>query len=239
MSRERYSKVTASFITDDRKHGLFLIRMKEGGRINQRLTVINEIKEIVYSHQFSPHFVGGIYTLQGYLSSHISSSLIYGLGRLILAFALISFIVSRSLRIGMAMTISISIVPLCILGSIGTFGIALDTISAPAVNVAIAMGIDAMIHMVHAYRRLGSKKGNHYDDWLKVRRAMWEPIITSMFIICSGFGIFFFSSFPPTQRFGGSIVFGTLIASTTVLFIFPLLAKKYHLRQKTGHALAH
>jgi predicted RND superfamily exporter protein len=47
-----------------------------------------------------------------------------------------------------------------------------------------------------------------------------------MFIVSSGFAIFFFSSFPPTQRFGGAIVWGTIICAMIALFIFPALAKK-------------
>ena len=227
MEQEKYDRIAASFITPDRQNGLFLVRMNEQGRELHRLEVIEQIKQITRRHGFVPHLIGGIYALQGYLSRHIATSLIYGLGRLILAFTVIAFIVSHSLRISLAMTFSISLVPLCILGCVGYFKIPLDTISAPAANVAIAMGIDAMIHMVHAYHRLKKQGKHHLDDWIKVRRKLWEPIITSMLIICAGFGIFFFSSFPPTQRFGGSIVFGTMCAAITALFIFPLLAKRH------------
>ena len=227
MEQEKYDRIAASFITPDRQNGLFLVRMNEQGRKLHRLEVIEQIKQITRRHGFAPHLIGGIYALQGYLSRHIATSLIYGLGRLILAFTVIAFIVSHSLRISLAMTFSISLVPLCILGCVGYFKIPLDTISAPAANVAIAMGIDAMIHMAHAYHRLKKQGKHHLDDWVKVRRKLWEPIITSMLIICAGFGIFFFSSFPPTQRFGGSIVFGTVCAAITALFIFPLLAKRH------------
>ena len=58
-----------------------------------------------------------------------------------------------------------------------------------------------------------------------VRERMWEPVLTSMFIVASGFAIFFFSSFPPTQRFGGQIVLGTVISAFSAIFIFSLLAQ--------------
>jgi len=226
MGKDRYDRIAESFVTPDRKHGLFLIRMKEQGRSTYRLEVIKQIKQIIKQHQFIPYLTGGIYSLQGHFSKHTASSLIYGLARLILIFTLIAFFVSHSLRIGIAMIFSISLIPVCILGMIGYFKVPLDMISAPAANIAISMGIDAMIHITYAYRRIAVKGRHHYDDWLKVRRKMWEPVITSMFIIAAGFGIFFFSSFPPTQRFGGSIVFGSIISATTALFIFPLLAKR-------------
>ncbi len=226
MEQDRYDRIASSFITSDRKLGLFFIRMKEEGRTLHRLEVVQQLKDIIRSHQFVPHLVGGIYALQGKFSQHIATSLIYGLGRLIFVFMIIAFITSLSIRIGLAMTLSISIVPLCILGCVGYFKVPLDMISAPAANVAIAMGIDAMIHMVHAYRRLEHTGKHHWNDWVKVRRKMWEPVMTSMFIVSAGFGIFFFSSFPPTHRFGGSIVLGTIVSAITALFIFPLLAKK-------------
>ncbi|MBZ0166568.1 MAG: MMPL family transporter, partial [Candidatus Omnitrophica bacterium] len=227
LEEEQYSRIAQGFVSTDRRYGLFLLRMKEEGRSADRLQVIAGLEETVRRHHFVPHLLGGIYALQGHLSQHVASSLIYGLARLILVFSVIALFVSRSIRIALAMTVSISIVPVCILGLIGYYKIPLDTISAPAANVAIAMGIDAMIHMVHAYRRLERNKEHHLNDWLKVRRKLWEPVVTSMFIICSGFGIFFMSKFPPTQRFGAAIVFGTVIAAVTALFIFPLVAKRW------------
>ena len=40
-----------------------------------------------------------------------------------------------------------------------------------------------------------------------------------------GFGIFSFSEFPSTQRFGMAVVFGALIASMTALFVMPMAAQ--------------
>ena len=79
------------------------------------------------------------------------------------------------------------------------------------------MGIDSMIHMIKSFRRL--------KNWQKVRDELWQPILTSMFVVAAGFGIFLFSTFPPTQRFGGAILFGTVFAALTALYIMPLLVK--------------
>jgi uncharacterized protein len=226
LEKPQYDRIARSFITEDRRYGLFLLRMNELNRTSNRLEVIDELKQIINAQNFTPHLVGGIYALQGHLSNLVVYSLIYGLGRLIILFTIIAFVISRSLRIALAMTLSIGIIPVCILGGIGFLGIPLDIIAAPAANVAISMGIDAMIHMVHAYHRLSDPKMSDSKNWIIVRKQMWEPIITSMFIVSAGFGIFFFSSFPPTQRFGGSIVLGTIIAALSALYIFPLIAEK-------------
>ncbi|MBU1906280.1 MAG: hypothetical protein KJ923_04710, partial [Candidatus Omnitrophica bacterium] len=78
-----------------------------------------------------------------------------------------------------------------------------------------------MIHMIKAYRRT--------RNWQKVRDELWQPVLTSMFVVAIGFGIFLFSTFPPTQRFGGAIALGTVLAALTALYIMPLLSEKNRL----------
>ena len=224
LEQPQYDYIAKSFISADRKSGLFLLRMKELGRHQSRLEVVEDLGAIIQKHGFTPSLVGGIYALQGHLSMLIAESLVYSLGKLIIIFAIIAFIFGRSLRISLAMTMSISIIPLCVLGVIGYFQVPLDTIAAPATNVAIGIGIDSMIHMVNIFHRSKHITPNA-ARWDHVTRQMWQPVITSTLIICAGFGIFFFSSFPPTQRFGETIVLGSIVAAFSSLFIFPLLAK--------------
>ncbi len=226
LESPKYNQITKSFITKDRRRGLFFLRMIDSNRDIHSLEVIDQIKKIVQNHGYIPYLIGGSYALQAQLARHIESSLIVGLGRLIALFSLVALIVSLSLRMMTTMTFSISIIPLCIIGCVGFFRIPLDIISAPASNVAIAMGIDFIIHIVYAYRRSKKQRPKLPQRWLHIRKLMWEPIISSLFIICSGFSIFFFSLFPPTQRFGGAIVFGTILAAIIALFIFPLLNRK-------------
>jgi|CXWL01.1.fsa_nt_gi predicted RND superfamily exporter protein len=225
LEQPQYDYIAKSFISADRKSGLFLLRMREADRRQPRVNVIQNLGAVIDKHGFKPSLVGGIYALQGHLSMLVAESLIYSLGKLIGIFALIAFVFGRSLRISLAMALSIGIIPLCILGVIGYFKIPLDTIAAPATNVAIGMGIDSMIHMVNIFH-LSKHLSTNSARWAHVSRQMWQPIMTSMLVICAGFGIFFFSSFPPTQRFGGTIVLGSVIAAFTALFIFPILAKR-------------
>lgn len=235
MEHPKYNRIARSFVTDDRISGYFFIRMKETGRMTSRLAVVDRIKDIVRRHDFVPEMVGGVYLLQGELSRLVASSLIYGLGKLILLFILIAWIVSRSLRIAVAMVLSLCIIPICMLGVVGYLRIPLDIISAPAANVAIAMGIDSMIHMVIFVRRLLKRNIDIKEAWSQAQYRLWEPIVGSMFIVCTGFGIFSISSFPPTQRFGISIVFGTFIAAFTALFVLPFLAELNFLKKIFPH----
>lgn len=224
MDRPEFGNVSSGFVTHDYDNTMFLLRMNESDRVKKRITVMRDLKQTIENHGFTAHLMGGIYSLQGHLSQLVSSSLIFGLTRLILIFAVIALLASLSLRVALAMTLSICVIPLCILGPIGLLNIPLDIVTAPAANIAISIGIDAMIHMTHFYRRLVKSHSEEGPLWPIVREKMWQPVMTSMLIVCCGFGIFFFSSFPPTQRFGGSIVWGTIIAAMTALFIFTMLA---------------
>jgi predicted RND superfamily exporter protein len=60
--------------------------------------------------------------------------------------------------------------------------------------------------------------------WQDVRHHFGQPIFTFTLVMVLGFGIFMFSDFPSTQRFGVEVVFGALIAAMTALFIMPAIA---------------
>lgn len=225
LEQPQYDEIAKSFVTEDRRFGLFLLRMTENNRTTSRLDVIEKLDSLVRTQGFIPEIFGGVYALQGHLSKLVASSLVYGLLKLIGLFAAIAWIISRRFQITMAVTLSIILIPSCILGLIGLYDIPLDIISAPASNVAMAIGIDAMIHIVQAYRRRSKIQGiSDSDRWRAVRHELWKPVLTSMTVIVTGFGIFLFSTFPPTQRFGGAIIFGSIIASLTALFIMPWLS---------------
>jgi uncharacterized protein len=225
LESPKYGKVAKSFVTANREKAMFMLRMKEHNRKKQRLKIIEEIKEIVRDAGFIPETVGGIYLLQGHLAKLVTKSLISGLLRLLLLFFLIGWFVSRSLRISITMTLSISFVPVIVLGLLGLARIPLDVIATPAINVSIAMGIDSMIHMINYLRRIKPTGLPTKEIWEKVTKRLWPPVLNTMTIITIGFGIFFFSHFPPTQRFGGIIVFGAFSAALISLYLMPFLAK--------------
>ncbi len=224
LEKPQFDEIAKSFVTSDRKDGLFILRMNELNRHKPRLEVIDELKKISESQGFSPEIIGGVYALQGHLARLVVTSLISGLSWLLFLFTIIAWIVSRSWKITIAMILSIALIPLNILGFIGFGRIPLDVISSPASNVAIAMGIDSMIHIVRAYRRR-IQRSSEGDIWEDVREEMWRPVLTYMLILVLGFGIFLFSTFPPTQRFGTTIVYGTILSALVSLFVMPSIVQ--------------
>ncbi len=221
-----FDSISSGFITEDRISTHFIMRMKEAGRTKSRKAVSGRIRNIIISHGFIPEIISGLYLLQGELASLVQNSMVTGLGRLIIAFFFVAVAVSRSFKISMAMMFSVPIVPISIFGIMGIFDIPIDIISAPAANVAIAVGIDSMIHMVMKLRHAQTSKLGFIKEkkWNSVSMEMWNPIAISALLISAGFAMFGLSSFPPTQRFGLAIFSGTLIAALNALFVLPFLA---------------
>ncbi|MCP4652967.1 MAG: MMPL family transporter [Candidatus Omnitrophica bacterium] len=221
MEDPKYDRIANTFVTKDRRHAHFFLRMRETQRTVPRLEVVERIKNAVYKHNFKPQMVGGVYVLQGELSKMVAISLVAGLVKLVMLFMIIAYVISRSIKTTLAMVGCLSVIPVCMMGIIGHFKIPLDIISAPAANVAIGMGIDSMIHMVVTMKRYLSEENSFWQAWQRARMELWQPIVSSMCIIGAGFGIFAFSMFPPNQRFGMAVVFGTILAAPVALFVLP------------------
>jgi len=223
MEEPKHARVAKSFVTEDRTEAVFLIRMVEARRDKYRVDVVKDLRAIVRKHGFTPDLVGGIYYLQGRLAQLVASSLVTGLFWLNILFIAIAWVVARSVRGALAMIVSLSLVPLCMLGGIGWLHVPMDVISAPATNVCIGIAIDSMIHLVFGVRsaQRDGKKG--WQAWVAGREEQWRGIVYSDVIIAAGFAIFVLSDFPPTQRFGLVVLAGTIVDILANLFVLPLL----------------
>src|SRR5437867_775027 len=223
MSQPKYARVSKSFVTDDRKEAVFMLRMVEGRRTKYRVDLVDDLRAVCRKYGFKADLVGGIYYLQGRLAKLVAESLVTGLFWLNLLFIVIAWVVARSVRGAVAMIASVTLVPLSMLGGVGWFHVPVDIISAPATNVCIGIAIDSMIHLVFGVRRAqrDGKKGWH--TWVFAREEQWRGIVYSDVIIAAGFAIFVLSDFPPTQRFALVVLAGCLIDILANLFVLPLL----------------
>ncbi|HCM41900.1 MAG TPA: hypothetical protein DIS66_01095 [Candidatus Omnitrophica bacterium] len=222
LGSKRFGDVAKYFITEDRKQALFTLRMNEGALQEKRLLIVDRIKGIVQSQNFNVDLVGGVFMLQGRLAALVSTSLLSGGALLNIVILAITFFLARSLRVSLAMLISLYFVPIVMFGILGWFRVPLDVISAPAVNLALGMGVDSMIHMVVFIKRKKMPIGK-WDSWAQASSYLLEPIFWSTLVVCAGFAIFMLSTFPPTQRFGMSVVIGTILTPFAALFILPYL----------------
>jgi len=120
--------------------------------------------------------------------------------------------------------VSLFIIPVIIRGYIAWIGMPLDFMTASAANLDLGMGVDAMIYLTLFARRERASSSDPWAPWSKACSELWQPIGTSLLVLCSGFGIFLLSNFPPTQRFGLFVMLGSATAAAAALFMFPWLA---------------
>jgi uncharacterized protein len=210
-------------VTHDRTEAAFYLRMIEHGRTKKRVDVLDDLRAVVRRSGFRLVLAGGIYRLQGELAALVASSLVTGLFWLMVLFTVIALIVARTIRGAAAMILSLSLVPLCMLGGVGLLRVPVDIISAPATNVCIGMAIDSMVHLMFGVRRAHADGTRGWSAWVAAREEQWRGIVYSDVIIAAGFAIFVLSDFPPTQRFGLVVVAGTIIDILANLFVLPLL----------------
>lgn len=216
--------IARAFITEDRADGRYVLRMKEGDREDSRETVISNLQDVVREHGFETVLTGGLYSLQGHMAELVWRSALTGLLGLGAIFAVLSFVVSRSVAVSTAMVLSFSAVPVFLLGVLGYLGVPLDVIATPAATVAMAIGIDTMLHLVVRARRSGEGSTVPWAVWVEARQDLWHAAVGSTLIISMGFALFFFSNLLPTRRLGLSVVVGTVMALALALLTFPRLA---------------
>ncbi len=214
-------QVALSFVTRERDEGLFFLRMRESAKEASRDVVIERLTDHARDAGLEPVLVGGLYDLQAQLGRLIASSLRIGLGGLLILFVGVALVVSRSSRHALVMVACLTTIPLVVLGTFGHLGIAVDIITSPAANVALAMGVDSMIHLVVRVRHLRDRGFARTESWTTARSQILQPVLAATLLICVGFGIFALSTFPPTRRFGFAVILGTLTAATMALVALP------------------
>ena len=220
-SGEALDRIALGFVTPDRGEARFYLRMRETSG-EPRDLVLRRIRELGEETGLEPVLVAGLYDLQERLGRLIASSLRLGIGGLLLLFLVVALFVSRSPRVTFFMWLCLASIPAVTLGAFGHLGVALDLITSPAANIALAIGADSMIHLTVRARRL-AEAGDAWP-WARAVEQIGPPVLSAAVVVCAGFGIFALSSFPPTGRFGFAVIVGTVTAAAMALAILPRLA---------------
>lgn len=218
---DRLDNVGLGYVTPDRSRARFSLRMKESVG-EPRPVVLERVRGTVEASGLRADVVAGLYDLQAKLGELIASSLRIGIGGLLVLFLFVAAVVARSAALAALMWLCLGTIPVVILGAFGLAGVAMDIITSPASNIALAIGADSMIHLVVRMRRLRAAAVD--APWREAVSQIGRPVIGASTIIVAGFGIFALSAFPPTQRFGFAVIVGTITAASMALLVLPRLA---------------
>ena len=221
-STPQLGSVGLGYVTAARDEGHYFLRMRETVDEPSRREIMERLRVDVVDAGLEPVLIGGLYDLQAQLGELIRSSLKIGIGGLMALFLVVGFIVSRSAMTTSRMWVCLAAVPVVVLGVFGHLGIAVDIITSPAANIALAMGVDSMIHLVVRVRTLDAL--GEPLPWGRALDQIRPPVLRASMIICAGFGIFVLSTFPPTSRFGLAVILGTLTAATMTLIVLPRIS---------------
>ena len=223
-------EIVQQYVTRERDEGRFFLRMKESVEEPSRQAVMDRIEGYAVEAGLEVVQMGGWYDLQAQLGRLITSSLRLGLGGLLLLFLGVAVVVCRSAKVTTMMVVCLAGVPLVVLGTFGWLGVSMDIITSPAANVALAMGVDSMIHLVVRVRHLRDGGLAEMESWSQARAQIMGPVLSATLLICVGFGIFGLSTFPPTGRFGLAVILGTMTAATMALVTLPLAVQAWQKR---------
>ncbi len=224
LERDQFVDTTRGFLSPDHRTALYSLSMHEADRQAPRSRVIARLAARVDANGLQATTIGGLYDLQSRLGQLIREGLVRQLGALLGLFLVVAYAVSRRVQTTLAMVLCVAAIPCLLLGALGLTRVALDIISSPAVNVAIAIGIDSMIHLAAAARRQRSTHPLDSTAWTRALAEQGPAVLAAAAIVAAGFAIFLLSSFPPTRRFGGLVGVGMVLAAIASLRLVPVLA---------------
>lgn len=212
-------EVLKRFLSEEADSSLLYLRMREQTGAQARAETIREIEQEVRRFGFIPEQVGGVFVLAQRMGVLLRQSLTSSLMWSAPIFFLVAFLLSRSVLIAAAIMLSLSLAPLLLLGTAGYLETPLDLATIPSATLAMALGVDAMFHLVHE-RRLNEAR----RSWSEESAHLSTPILISVGTLVVGFSVLLFSHFPPSRRFGLFIVAGVVIAGLSALVVLPRVA---------------
>ncbi len=214
LSGDSHQNIANRFMTRDRRHALFILRMKESEHNKSKAEIIKEIQEIVIKYGFKIDHQGGPYSLQARLAVLVNSSLKQSLLFLLISFSIVAVFVSRNLITSFALILSLGLFILGILGGVSFTGTAIDINSSPIIIVCLLLAIDIMIHVVVAIQE------SDLDE-------QFNPIIASILIATISFTTLYFSNFMPMKIFGLTMITSMVLAGLISIIVIPTITNLF------------
>ncbi len=167
--------------------------------------------------------ITGRNTVFTYTDPLILKNMLMGLAIAILAITLILIFTFRSVKIGLLSLIP-NVTPLLLMfGLIGLTGTTLDIGMSMVAMIALGIVVDDTIHFMSKYLRAERMGKSIVESIYQVFHDVGSAIIFTSVVLSVGFGIFVFSDFQYSVRFGVAIAFTMIVALVFDLLFLPAL----------------
>jgi predicted RND superfamily exporter protein len=174
--------------------------------------------------------ISGFPALMMQLDSSLFNSQVQSIVLAYLLTLLLMVIIYRSLRLGFAATVPIVFTVAIVYGSLGLLGISLDYATMLTGAVAIGVGIDYSIHLLHGVITR-TREGLSLEDALQQAISEKAPaIMTNAVSVLAGFMVLLFSSMLILRNFGATMMAAMVLAAFAAIFYLPsilITARKY------------
>jgi len=199
-----------------------LIRVETNtGKTEENITLLyNQLKEDVAPLEgkgkviISGGVISGYVILKAFRSSQMQSLLITLLLSLIILIS-VFYMEGKSLILGFLSTLPVVLSAIWIMGTMALLAIPLTITTITVSSLAIGLGIDYSIHMVHRF--IEEKDGE------KVIRSTGSALLGSALTTIAAFALLSFSFLPPLRMFGIAVSIAIFYAFISAVFILPAI----------------
>lgn len=140
-------------------------------------------------------------------------------------------VAARSVRVGFVLLIPNLIALATVAGTMGYTGIAVDFTTVSVCSLVLGVAVDDTLQMTWALRGPAAM-GTAHGVPVAVRKTA-SPISIASLVMIAGCGALLLSPFPPTQRLGGLLAVGLVVALGADLTLTPLLLSGVPSRRKS------
>jgi len=199
-----------------------LIRVKTNtGKTEENITLLySQLKEDVAPMQnmgnviISGGVISGYIILKAFRSSQMESLIItLLLSMIILIF--VFYMKGKSFLLGLISTVPVILSAIWIMGTMAILGIPLTITTITVTSLAVGLGIDYSIHIMHRFIE--------ERDEEKVIYSTGPALLGSALTTISAFGLLSFSFLPPLRMFGMAVSIAIFYAFISAVLILPAI----------------
>lgn len=193
---------------------------KSTDMIESEVKIISKQSKITFLLDGEPAVGGGPPVISDVMAS-IMPSMKQSIILAIILVGVVLAVVFRSVLLGLIGTLPVSLALIWEFGALGTIGWPLDVMNMMVSALAIGIGVDFSIHIIHRFEEEWSEKNKSPKESISVTiKSVGRAISSAAATTIGVFIVLSFSRMPPIVRFGelsAMVIFFSLVSALVVL----------------------